>query len=155
MKQLKKDIESMIKEKYTEMVMNNNLTESNRKMLILFYKNYKLADRLKEKTDMRLLSNLISGQNHLAANENKRFPETPPYCEACPQYPETAEHFLTTCDKYTHQRLKHFHTTQCSIEYIMETISLRDIIKFTKETKRLEIMEDEYNMIYNKPAKSK
>ena len=141
----------MIKEKYTEMVMSNDLSETNRKMLILFYKKVQnTPDRLKDKTDMRLLSNLISGQNHLAANENKRFPGTPPYCEACPQQLETAEHFLTICDKYSHQRLKHFHTTQCSIEFIMESILLRDIINFTKDTKRLEITEDEYNSNYNK-----
>ena len=122
---------------FEECIANTTMTDKNKNLLLLYSRNYNIRkSNFKKKADIKMITNIISGQNHLADNESKRDPEVSPFCPYCPNEKETTEHFLTKCTRYTINRINYFGTSPCSLEHIFENHTASTIIRYTRNTKR-------------------
>ena len=109
----------------------------NKELLLTYLKNKppKLANHLK--TNIKNLTGIISGQNHLAHNENKMNKNISPYCRHCPETRETTEHFMSICPAYFLTRLEVFQSTTIPMKQIFEKFNPNTICKFINNTERM------------------
>jgi hypothetical protein len=128
-----------------ESILNEtNIKQENKELLRLFLKNNppKLAHHVK--SDIKNLTGIISGQNHLSHNENKMNSNVIPYCKYCPETRETTEHFMSVCPAYAHIRQEVFQTTHISMQQIFDKFNSKTICRYINKTGRME-EENEVN----------
>ena len=121
-----------------------NIKHENKELLRVYLKNNppKLAHNTK--TDIKHLTGITSGQNHLAHNANKMNSNVIPFCKNCPGTRETTEHFMSFCPAYLHIRQEVFQTTCIPLKQIFEKFNSKTICKYINKTGRME----EENRVY-------
>ena len=97
------------------------------------------------KNHLRYLTQIISGQNKLAAKLNKMDETVVPFCRHCPTEKETSEHYMARCPAYSEVRFQIFQQTHTNLLFIIENYKPAKIIEYINKTKR---MEDEYVCYY-------
>ena len=121
-----------------------NIKHENKELLRVYLKNNppKLAHNTK--TDIKHLTGITSGQNHLSHNANKMNSNVIPFCKNCPGTRETTEHFMSFCPAYLHIRQEVFQTTCIPLKQIFEKFNSKTICKYINKTGRME----EENRVY-------
>ena len=126
----------MLKDRYKK-ITSTKIKPENKELLLAYLKNKppKLANHLK--SNIKNLTGIISGQNHLAHNENKMNKDTSPYCRHCSNTRETTEHFMSNCPAYSLTRLEVFQSTSIPIKQIFENFNPNVICNFINKTERM------------------
>ena len=114
------------------------MSEENKNTLFQILQKYKLNMISKSKDGLRTLTHLISGQNHLASNENKRDPTIVPTCRNCRNQKDNAQHLLSICPKYALHRQQFFGEAYPDIKEIIENIHPKIILKFVEATGKMD-----------------
>lgn len=96
-------------------------------------------------TDINTLTQMISDQNHLANNENKRDELVVPNCKHCNGTKETSEHFIGKCPAYSALRQQFFGRHTTTINEIIESNGIGKLLTFIKSTGRI---DDEFVRYY-------
>ena len=97
------------------------------------------------KNHIRHLTQIISGQNKLAAKLNRMDETIVPFCQHCPTERETTEHFMARCPAHAEVRFQIFQQTHTNLLHILENHKPAKIIEYINKTKR---MEDDYICYY-------
>ena len=130
---------------HKQRLLNTKLNDENHSLINLYASHNKLDKLpLHRKSDLRIFTHLISGQNHLAANESKRNSDISPHCQHCTNYKETATHFLGECPAYSNTRYKIFEETSITMTELLKH-KPQKIMEFVKKSGRLsnyEITDD-------------
>ena len=132
-----------MKKKRTTKINSAKIETKNKDILKSYLKDNNPTLAHHNKNDIKNFTGIISGQNHLAHNENKLDKSVIPFCKHCPGTRETTEHYLGKCPAYSTHRLQVFQHTSLEFKFIIEEFSPKTICKFINLTGRLE-EENEY-----------
>jgi hypothetical protein len=126
-----------MKNKRTTKINKANIKPKNKALRKSYIKddNPKLGHN--NKTDIKNFTGIISGQNHLAHNENKMDKSVNPYCKHCPGTRETTEHFVAECPIYSSHRMQVFQHPTINFKLIFAKYSPHVICKFINLTGRM------------------
>ena len=91
----------------------------------------------KSKSRIRRAVQLLTGHNNLNRHRFLMKMEESPKCTMCGEGEETSEHYIAKCPAYARQRLVHLGRAILK-QSELAGLRLRDIMKFTRETGRLE-----------------
>jgi ribonuclease HI len=132
------DIDNQAKTKHLNTIQHHNIKNIHKTPILNYLKNHGRSIQCNNRKNLSTLTQLLSGQIHLAKNDHHRDLMVVPFCRHCPNIEETAEHFLTACPAYSLHRLRHFGHPTINFTDLIATHSINSIIKFTNDTKRLE-----------------
>jgi ribonuclease HI len=85
------------KAKIIKTIQDHNMKDSGKTLLCNYISKNGIQPCSRNKKFMRELTHMLSGQNWLGNNHNKRNPNISPFCEHCTNTKETAEHFIGEC----------------------------------------------------------
>jgi len=114
-----------------------NIKQENKELLKSYLKNKPPKLALVSKIDLKNLTGIISGQNHLSHNKNKMNNNISPLCKHCPEMRETTEHFMSDCPAYSHIRQEVFQTSYLPIQQIFEQFNPKTICRYINKTERM------------------
>jgi len=126
-------------------INTSNIKKENKEIIKKYFMKQKLRLPTKNRDQIRYLTQIISGQNKLAANLHKIESLVVPYCKHCPRERETTEHYLAKCPAYTEVRQNTFDITHTNLINIIENFKATEIISYIRKTGR---MEDEFICYY-------
>ena len=89
------------------------------------------------RSKVRRTVQLLTGHNNLSRHRFLMKMEDSPICTKCEEDEETSEHFIAKCPAYAKQRRDHLGAPILD-QRELAGLKIRDIIKFTKETGRME-----------------
>ena len=124
--------------KRSKSIKESKIKISNKILLKSYLKDKppKIAHHIK--ADLKNITGIISGQNHLAHHENKMDRNVIPFCKHCPGTRETTEHFMADCPAYSHIRQEIFQSTHIPLNQIIKNFNTKTICKFINRTGRME-----------------
>ena len=132
------EIEQQFKTKHLNKINQHNIKDLHKTPITNYLLRYSNTLRCNNRKNLSTLTQLLSGQIHLAKNDHHRDMMVVPYCRHCPEIEETAEHFLTTCPRYTIHRLRHFGQPTINFTDLIKEYPPNTIINFANDTKRLD-----------------
>ena len=86
---------------------------------------------------LRIATQILTGHTTLRYHLFKMGIEPSPICQNCDEAPETVEHFLKSCPRYS--RLRHGVFGNFTLDKELHEYKIFDIMKFVKRSKRLAI----------------
>ena len=119
-------------------INRSNIKNENKEIIKKYFIKQKLNLPTKNKDQLRHLTQIISGQNKLAANLHKIDRSVVPHCRHCPGVRETTEHFLAKCPAYSEVRLNTLNTTHTNLLNIIENNKATEILNYIRKTGRME-----------------
>ena len=132
-----RQIENILYNKTVEKINKHNMAENNKETLKMFFSKHKGKLVTQSKKGIRSLTQLLSGQNHLAHNESKRDSLVVPTCRTCKEELDNAEHFLTSCPKHAYLRHCLFGEVYPSMQYMIDKVNPHIIIKYAEESGKM------------------
>ena len=141
---LQQALHNEMKNKISRKINKSDIKQENKTLLKLFIQNNPPRLAHQNKNDIRNFIQIISGQNHLAHNQNKMDKSVIPFCKHCPNVRETTEHFLSSCPAYSLYRLQVFESPTLPMLTIFEKFSAAKICKFISKTGRMEEENSHY-----------
>ena len=134
------DINSILNKKQINKIKSQNIMEERKTPLISYLLKMKYGNRLTitDKNKLRIFTQMLSGQNHLANNHSKRDVTVVPFCRHCTAEKETAEHLIAKCPAYSLKRMQSFGTAISTMNDLIIKHKPSDIVKFVNETGRLD-----------------
>ena len=138
---------SIVKQKFKtlkKIAIKNLTSQSNStnrlKSLIHFLANSKITVSTFKRSsisDVRLLSQVLSGHSHLNYFKSKIDRNVSPTCSHCQEDQETSFHYLCSCPFFTESRCQYLGKRSLSL-FDLYKCSLSQLLKFIKSTKRFE-----------------
>ena len=104
--------------------------------MIAILKKYKYCCNVKNRNNLMMLTQILSGTNILNYSRSVRKKERDPFCSACRNIRETSEHFLTACPKLANARQQCFNKNYSSIKEIIMNNKMSNIIEFIRDSRR-------------------
>ena len=126
-------------------IKTSKIKAENKEIIRKYFEKQGLHIPTKNRDKTRYLTQIISGQNKLAANLHKLDKTVVPFCRHCPTELETTEHYMARCPAYSEVRQQTFQITHTSLKNIIEIAKASEIINYISKTGR---MEDEYVRYY-------
>ena len=119
-------------------ISKTELSTKGKTPLTIILSKYKYELLCISKSDLRLLTELLSGHSSLNYFKFIQHLVPTPWCTNCAMVSETTEHFLCKCPAYSLLRISYFGVAITSINYIAANIKPKIIVKFVKATNRFQ-----------------
>ena len=145
MNNILKDLRANLLAKQYNIIKKHKIAENHKSPLLSYLHKFGHNLTIGTKNNLRIFTQMISDQNHLANNHSKRDINVVPFCRHCPSTKETAEHFITACPAFSLQRMQNLGHAVTDMNELIKNHKPADIIKFINSTGRL---NDDYVCYY-------